>query len=108
MRVLKSTAPALVALAFCLGPSAAVPADPIVPKFDCMSMGCPATVLCDGSVCVVTDCGKGSCPACPSELKNLVIKGWCRYSCMKGSVQTGSALMLLTTPFDVKVGPICP
>jgi hypothetical protein len=103
-------APVLLA-ALVLGflPSSAAPAGsaPIFPKFECMGMGCPHTVLCDGSICVTTDCGAGGCPGCPEEYRNLVIKAWCAYGCMKGEKRTGEALLLLTKPFNTQIGPIC-
>ena len=107
MRELKRTAAALVALALCLGPSAAVPADPIVPKFECIELECPPHVRCSAGACVLMDCGSGACRFCPEEYKNLVIKSWCRYGCMKNSVRTGDAVLLLTKPFNTQVGPIC-
>ncbi len=98
----------LAALFLGLLPSAAIPASgPIVPKFECMDLGCPHTVRCDGSACVTTDCGTGSCPGCPEEYRNLVIKAWCTYGCMKGTTRTGEAVLLLTKPFGKQIGPIC-
>jgi hypothetical protein len=53
------------------------------------------------------DCGSGACRFCPEEYKNLVIKSWCHYGCMKNSVRTGDAVLLLTKPFNTQIGPIC-
>lgn len=36
------------------------------------------------STCILTGCGKGACPACPSlfDLDALVVQKWCSYTCI--------------------------
>jgi hypothetical protein len=62
--------------------------------------------------CHVTHCDKGSCRGCPEPLpdtfKNLMIKEWCRFDCLRGSVRAGSALGFIPIiGKDFFVGPIC-
>ncbi len=68
-----------------------------------IGLGCPAVTHCEGRPCAVVDCGTGSCPFCPPGFENLVIRAWCVYSC----VGSGSAFILITTPFNLHIGPIC-
>lgn len=55
-------------------------------------LGCDLTINCGDKVCALTDCGKGSCSWCPPGLGNLIIKGWCAYSCLP----TGTAFVLIS------------
>lgn len=65
------------------------------------------------AVCSVTHCGKGSCRFCPAPfpdaLKGLVIKEWCTYGCMRGSIQVGTAYGFVPSIGKAFVGPLgCP
>ncbi len=87
--------------------------DPIIPQFECMDFGCPATVRCGKAVCTVTHCGKGSCRFCPAPfpdaLKNLFIKEWCAYGCLAGAAQVGTAYGFVPGIGKAFVGPLgCP
>lgn len=81
------------------------------PQFECMDLGCPATVLCGRAVCSVIHCGKGSCTYCPEPMpdvfKNLVLKSWCSYGCMAGSQRTGAAYGFIPAIGGKFVGPWC-
>jgi hypothetical protein len=61
-------------------------------KADCVNEHCGFTEKCenwDGAKCIVTACGEGACPACPSifPLDKLVVDGWCSYTCVaKGQI----------------------
>ncbi len=81
------------------------------PQFECMDLGCPATVRCGRAVCSVIHCGKGSCTYCPEPMpdvfKNLVLKSWCSYGCMTGSQRTGSAYGFIPAIGGTFVGPWC-
>jgi hypothetical protein len=81
------------------------------PRYECMQMGCPATVRCGPAVCSVIHCGKQQCRYCPEPLpdffKNIAFKAWCSYGCMTGSVRTGTAFGLVTTFGETFTGPYC-
>jgi hypothetical protein len=81
------------------------------PQFECMELGCPATVLCGRAVCSVIHCGKGSCSFCPEPMpdafKNLVLKCWCSYGCMTGTQRTGSAYGFIPSIGSLFAGPWC-
>ena len=81
------------------------------PRFECMQMGCPATVRCGPAVCSVIHCGKQQCRYCPEPLpdffKNIAFKAWCSYGCMTGAARTGSAFGLVTTFGEAFAGPYC-
>ncbi len=40
-------------------------------------------------------------------LENVALKGWAVYTCMAGESVTGKAILFLTTPFNVRLGPFC-
>ncbi len=81
------------------------------PQYECMQMGCPATVRCGPAVCSVIHCGKQQCRYCPEPLpdffKNIAFKAWCSYGCMTGAVRTGTAFGLVTTFGEAFAGPYC-
>lgn len=87
--------------------------DGIYPMYECMEYGCPDKVFCEetGSYCHVTHCGKGSCHGCPEPLpesfKNLVLKQWCKFDCLKGAVRTGIAIGFIPSIGNIFVGPYC-
>ncbi|XXT18448.1 hypothetical protein WME94_50290 [Sorangium sp. So ce429] len=56
--------------------------------------------------CVVTQCGKGSCPWCPFW-GNLMYDGWCGYACMQSGRWVGGAIKLRTHFFGKWDGPYC-
>jgi hypothetical protein len=87
--------------------------EPLIPQYECIEFGCPATVRCGKAVCSITHCGKGGsrfCPApFPDALKNLVIKEWCVYGCMAGTLQVGTAYGFIAGIGNTFVGPVgCP
>lgn len=66
-------------------------------KFACLQppYNCPANERCPlrgggQSICVVTDCGTGTCPTCPI-FGNLVVTSWCSYVCFDGGKAVTSA-----------------
>ncbi|WP_331112893.1 hypothetical protein [Archangium sp.] len=71
--------------------------DGIYPMYECMDYGCPDKVLCKEAnvYCHVTHCGKGSCRGCPEPFpdvfKNIFIKEWCKFDCLRGAVWAGTA-----------------
>lgn len=84
----------------------------IIPDFTCMDPphNCPANVKSEflpGAVCVVTSCGLGACPSCPSFIPNLAIKAWCAYGCMKGSKVVGGCFGFWTRIGNRWLGPYC-
>jgi hypothetical protein len=88
--------------------------DGIYPMYECMEYGCPDKVFCKeaNAYCHVTHCGKGSCRGCgesfPDILKNLAIKEWCKFDCLRRSTRAGTAFGFV--PIVGKnffVGPIC-
>lgn len=63
----------------------------VKPKYECTSKyGCMPTDTCDfpghqgHAYCVITNCGEGKCPTCPSWFgwDKLIVKNWCTYTCM--------------------------
>jgi hypothetical protein len=59
-------------------------------------------------MCFVSSCGEGKCPYCfVKGLENVALKGWAVYTCMAGESVTGKAILFLTTPFNVRLGPFC-
>jgi hypothetical protein len=56
--------------------------------------------------CVVTQCGKGSCPWCPFW-NNLVYEAWCGYACMQSGQWVGGAVKLRTYFGEKWDGPHC-
>lgn len=70
----------------------AIPLAHLKGKPECISDDCPYRETCSPSVsarCVLTNCGDGVCPGCPKlfDLNNLVVKGWCSYTCTtKGEI----------------------
>jgi hypothetical protein len=88
--------------------------DGIYPMYECMDYGCPDSVFCKKAnvYCHVTHCGKGSCRGCaepfPDIFKNLMVKEWRRFDCLRGSVRAGSAFGFIPSiGKDLFVGPIC-
>jgi hypothetical protein len=89
--------------------------DGIYPVYECMEHGCPDRVLCEDAkaYCHVTHCGKGSCQYCPEPFpdvfKNLALKQWCRFDCLRGSVRVGTVLGFVSALGNVFIGPFgCP
>jgi hypothetical protein len=87
--------------------------EPVYPRFECMEFGCPASVRCGKAHCVVTHCGRGDCRFCPAPfpeaLKSLVVKEWCVYGCLAGTVPWGSAYGFVSSLGKTFVGPLgCP
>ena len=81
-----------------------VPLALVKPKYECQKqVGCESTDACsyDGykglAYCVVTSCGEGACPTCPSifNLDKLVVRGWCSYTCMLGEQIVGIKVRVL-------------
>ena len=72
--------------------------DPVIPMYECMDYGCPATVQCPEAkaACTITHCGRGDCHTCPMSapeaFKNLVFKQWCRYECFRGTARLGPVI----------------
>ena len=72
-----------------------IPLAGVSPKPECIEQfekfKCAYSTTCDyedekGSTnCVVTNCGKGVCPACPHfwNLDGLIVHGWCTYGCIR-------------------------
>jgi hypothetical protein len=61
---------------------------------------CPRKDYCsfggEPVLCVINECGTGSCEGCPWSLKNLIYKSWCIYGCGRGDQYLGSAFRLIT------------
>jgi hypothetical protein len=76
------------------------------PKLECTTkfekFKCDASDVCNykddkGDVgCVVTNCDKGVCPACPKifNLDALIVYGWCVYTCNRGETVVGTKIVL--------------
>jgi hypothetical protein len=79
------------------------------PKFECIypPTSCPHTIKCPdfSGICVVTDCGSGSCPSCPA-FSNLIIKSWCAYGCVSTTGDNVGGAFILNTFFGPD-GPHC-
>jgi hypothetical protein len=88
--------------------------DGIYPMYECMEYGCPDRVFCKevDAYCPVTHCGKGSCRGCPEPapdvFKNLALKQWCKFDCLRSSVRAGTALGFVPiVGKDFFIGPFC-
>jgi hypothetical protein len=82
--------------------------------YECMEYGCPDRVFCEDvdAYCHVTHCGKGSCYGCPEAFpaifKNLAVRQWCRFDCLKNSIRLGTAFGFIpSVGRSIFVGPIC-
>ena len=87
---------------------ALIPLAMVKPKYECQQQfGCPATDICsfdgyaESAYCVVTGCGEGACPSCPSifDLDKLIVKGWCSYTCMVGYEIVGIKVRVMVALF---------
>ncbi|WP_437877024.1 hypothetical protein [Sorangium sp. So ce513] len=68
-------------------------------KVECMDppLLCQSSVKCPfADICVLNDCGDGRCRTCPGvwDLDNLIISGWCTYTCYVGREMVGAAITL--------------
>lgn len=68
-------------------------------KVECMDppLLCQSSVKCPfAELCVLDDCGDGRCRTCPGvwDLDNLIISGWCTYTCYVGRDIVGAAITL--------------
>ncbi|WP_437622620.1 hypothetical protein [Sorangium sp. So ce1151] len=68
-------------------------------KVECMNppLLCQSSVQCPfAELCVLDDCGDGRCRTCPGiwDLDNLIISGWCTYTCYLGRDIVGAAITL--------------
>ncbi|WP_437756987.1 hypothetical protein [Sorangium sp. So ce1389] len=68
-------------------------------KVECMDppLRCQSSVKCSfGKTCVLNDCGDGRCRTCPDvwNLGNLIIDGWCTYTCYDAADIVGAAITL--------------
>jgi hypothetical protein len=49
------------------------------------------------SSCLITGCGDGACKACWDifgDLRKIVVKGWCSYTCQQGAAVVGMKMVL--------------
>lgn len=64
-------------------------------------MSCSLYVQYSNELFVLTDCGRGSCPSCPANLGNLIVKNWCAYT----GISTGRKAIILHLAFGSSLGP---
>lgn len=83
----------------------------VTPDFACMDppYNCPANVKSEfiGARCVVTHCGTGACPSCPSIIPGLAIKSWCSYGCIRDKKVVGGCFGFWSRIGNRWLGPFC-